>query len=252
MSSLRWLSALLLALALAAGAAIWLQRQAAAQLRDEIVFLREQNRELARLRAENQRLAAALPPAAELEALRADHAAVVRLRGEIEKTKVNVQARERALIPPPLIPASEWKNAGRATPAAAVETFLWAAARHDTDAVAAMLGYGGSLRQSVDGFFGALPEALRTQYGTVDRLLAEFLTKDLPLAAMRLPAGPQSSSDWGCVFNVYLEGKNGVAKDNTIVLLRADDGWRLAVLPQTAQKIANEIGSQLGLVRKGG
>jgi hypothetical protein len=252
MNPLRWLSALLLALAFAAGAALWLQRQAAAQLRDEITLLRDQNRELARLRAENLRLAAALPPTAELEQLRADHAAVVRLRAELEKTKDHLQARERALTSPPLIPASEWKNAGRATPVAAVETFLWAAARHDTDAVAAMLGFGGNLRQSVDAFFSALPEALRTQYGTVDRLLAEFMTKDLPLAAMRLPAGPQSSSDWGCVFNVYLEDKNGFAKDNTIVLLRADDGWRLAVLPQTAQKIANEIGRQLAAERKGG
>jgi hypothetical protein len=252
MNPLRWLSALLLALALAAGAALWLQRQAAAQLRDEIALLREQNRELARLRAENRRLAAALPPAAELERLRADHAAVFRLRGEIEKTKDNVQAREQALTPPPLIPASEWKNAGRATPVATVETFLWAAARHDTDAIAAMLGYGSSFRPSVDRFFEVLPEAMRTQYGTVDRLLAEFMTKDLPLAAMRLPAGPQSSSDWGCVFNVYLEDKNGFAKDNTIVLLRADDGWRVAVMPQAVQKIANEIGGQLGVVRKGG
>ena len=108
MSALRWLSALLLALALAAGATVWLQRQAAAQLRDEIAILREQNRELARLRTENQRLAAALPSAAELEALRADHAAVVRLRSELERTKDNLQVRERALAEPPApVSASE-------------------------------------------------------------------------------------------------------------------------------------------------
>jgi len=97
MSALRWLSALLLALALVAGAALWLQRQAAEALRGEIALLREENRDLAKSRAENQRLAAALPSAAELERLRADHAAVARLRREIEKTKDNLQARERAL-----------------------------------------------------------------------------------------------------------------------------------------------------------
>ena len=67
----------------------------ASQLRDEIVLLREQNRELVRLRAENQRLAAALPPAAQLEALRADHAAVARLRSELEKTKDNLQSTSK-------------------------------------------------------------------------------------------------------------------------------------------------------------
>ena len=97
MNALRWLAALLLALAVVAGVALWLQRQAASQLRDEIALLREQNRELARLRAESQRLAAALPPAGELERLRADHAAVARLRGEIAGLRARVEQRENAL-----------------------------------------------------------------------------------------------------------------------------------------------------------
>ena len=97
MSPLRWLSALLLALAVVAGAAFWLQRQEAADLREELARLREENRELARLRGENLRLEAALPSSVKLEDLRADRAAVVRLRGEIEKTTDNLQAREWAL-----------------------------------------------------------------------------------------------------------------------------------------------------------
>lgn len=107
MSPLRCLSALLLALAVVAGAALWLQRQVAVGLREELARLREENRELARLRGENLRLEAALPPAAKLEDLRADRAAVIRLRGEIEKTKDNLQARERALAPgaPPTLAA---------------------------------------------------------------------------------------------------------------------------------------------------
>lgn len=87
MNPLRWLSALLLVLALVAGGALLLQRQAAAQLQGEIALLRGEHRDLARLRAENQRLTAAQLPAAELARLRDDHAAVMRLRGEIEKLK---------------------------------------------------------------------------------------------------------------------------------------------------------------------
>ncbi|MBL9189342.1 MAG: hypothetical protein JNK23_17800 [Opitutaceae bacterium] len=109
MSALRWLSGSLLALALVAGAALWLQRQAATDLRDEIVLLREDSRELARLRAENQRLEETLPPPAKLEELRADRAAVLRLRSEIEKTRDNLEKREQALAapaaPPPAPPA---------------------------------------------------------------------------------------------------------------------------------------------------
>src|SRR5258708_7125210 len=97
MTALRWLSALLLALAIVAGAALWLQRQAAAQLRDEIALLREERGKVVRLRAENSKLTAAQVSAAELERLRADRAAVVQLRGEIEKLKAGVDDRERAL-----------------------------------------------------------------------------------------------------------------------------------------------------------
>ena len=97
MNALRWLSALLVALAFVAGAALWLQWQQAAQLRDEIILLREENRDMARLRAENQRLVAEKLPAAELERLRVDHAAVARLRTEIENVRETLQARERAL-----------------------------------------------------------------------------------------------------------------------------------------------------------
>ncbi|MDP3071542.1 MAG: hypothetical protein Q8N18_14730 [Opitutaceae bacterium] len=109
MSASRWLSGSLLALAMVAGAALWVQRQVATDLRDELALLRDDSRELARLRAENQRLAAALPPSTKLEELRADRAAVVRLRGEIEKSRDNLEKREQALAAtaaaPPAPPA---------------------------------------------------------------------------------------------------------------------------------------------------
>ena len=92
MNALRWLSVVLLALALVAGASLWLQRQTAAQLRSEIALLREENRELARLRTENQRLIAAQTPETELARLRADHAAVLRLRAELDALKKGLPA----------------------------------------------------------------------------------------------------------------------------------------------------------------
>jgi uncharacterized protein HemX len=94
-SAARLFSALLLALALVAGAALWLQRQAADALRGEVALLREENHELAKLRAEHERLVAAQLPAAELARLREDHAAVMRLRAEIEALRRNVEQKER-------------------------------------------------------------------------------------------------------------------------------------------------------------
>jgi hypothetical protein len=96
MNPLRWLFALL-SLAILVGVALWLQRQTAAQLRDEIALLREESRQVAQLRAENARLVAAQPAAAQLDAMRTDHAAVLRLRGEIEKLKADTDRQARAI-----------------------------------------------------------------------------------------------------------------------------------------------------------
>ncbi len=122
MVSSRWVSVGLLAFAVGAGAVLWLQRQTAADLRDERALLRDDSRELARLRVENQRLAAALPPVAKLEELRADRAAVMRLRGEIEKTRDNLEARERTLATaPPAAPVPQAPPALVATIAISVD-----------------------------------------------------------------------------------------------------------------------------------
>jgi hypothetical protein len=251
MSALRWLSALMFALAVVAGAALLLQRQAAAQLRDEIALLRDENRELGRLRAEHQRLVAAQPTAAQLDAIRADHAAVVRLRSEIEALKARTDETARAVEQAtlPLIAASQWKNAGRATPAAAVETMLWAASRRDLDTMASMIGFDAQLRPSVDQFFAAIPESVRAQHGTVERLVAQSLMKNLPLVAMRITAEGQSGA--AASLTVRLQSQDGSTKDLWVSMQRGDAGWWLAVPARTVQTIANEIGSQMQVAPKG-
>ncbi len=81
-SLLGW--ALPAALALGLGALLVSQRQATMQLRGELDAGNLQREELARLQRENARGRAQQISAAQLEALRADHAAVVRLRRELE------------------------------------------------------------------------------------------------------------------------------------------------------------------------
>jgi Tfp pilus assembly protein PilN len=93
----RFLAILLLGGAVVAGGALLMQRQTAALLQTELGLARDEQKEVAKLRAENQRLAAKLPSAESLAAMRADHAAVTRLRTEIETLKQTVHTRERTL-----------------------------------------------------------------------------------------------------------------------------------------------------------
>lgn len=71
-------------LVIASGVGLAAQWQTTLLLRGELERVQWETEELERLRAENQRLRGKQIPAAELEALRADHAAVARLRAELD------------------------------------------------------------------------------------------------------------------------------------------------------------------------
>jgi hypothetical protein len=81
-SFLVWIA--LAAVALSVGTALASQRLTTMQLRGELDGARVQCEDLARLRQENEKLRVRQIPAAQLEALRADHAAVRRMRRELE------------------------------------------------------------------------------------------------------------------------------------------------------------------------
>src|SRR4051812_48361342 len=106
MSLSRWISVGLLACAVLAGAKWALERQTARALQQEIALLKDDNRALARLRAENERLRAEQVPAEELLRLQSDRAAIQRLRAEIEALKTRTEQRARDVTAPPALASS--------------------------------------------------------------------------------------------------------------------------------------------------
>ena len=103
----RWSSIGLAAVGIAAFAATWLQRQEAASLRTVADLLRQENEEIARLRAEGERLRATAIPDAQLQRMRGDRDALLRLRREIEilNERVRNGARDVAATPASRLPA---------------------------------------------------------------------------------------------------------------------------------------------------
>lgn len=77
-----------------AGAWAWHWRETAG-LRTELEVIRTSAAELARMRAENQRLRAQQVSAEELARLRSDHEALPRLRAEVESVRARVEGRGR-------------------------------------------------------------------------------------------------------------------------------------------------------------
>jgi hypothetical protein len=223
------------------GLALGWQHRTQAQLHRQIGDLRQQHAELAHQREENQRLAATLPAAADLERLRADHAAIPRLRAEIEALRARAQtAVEGVKLSARFdagskVPFGEWRNAGTATSPATLETVLWAAAGGDVDQFAKCLSLPeGQARQRALTLLESLPAAVRGQYGTPERLVAFFAIKDVPLGTAqvvgwdRLQAMPASVQ-----VQVQLSAPDGAMKDLILRFSQQGEDWKL-VVPETA------------------
>ena len=93
---------------------------------------------------------------------------LVRLRNRIAQLK----ARPAGVVESEMKPRTEWRNVGRATPAAALETLLWAYSSRDMDTLADSHGFVKSDREILNSWFAGLSETMRAKYGTPERLLA--------------------------------------------------------------------------------
>jgi hypothetical protein len=92
-TAVRWV--LLVLLGIVAMAGVFLQREKTEVLRTEFALAREESRDLAALRAEHERLKSAQVSPVELERLRADRAAILRLRAELESLRARTEQKAR-------------------------------------------------------------------------------------------------------------------------------------------------------------
>lgn len=102
MRASRWISLGLVAVSLAGAAGILFQRESQKALEWERTLLREEHQRLAAQRSANEQLRRAQLPESELQRLRADHEALLRLRAEIGDLTTRVETM-----------ASQERQAGR-------------------------------------------------------------------------------------------------------------------------------------------
>lgn len=259
-------SAALVAASLAVLAMLWHQRNGLADLRVGIAAAQLRSLETTRLRTDNERMVAAQPGAAELERLRADREALRRLRAEIESLK---QVAKMAAVekpsdrkanpkpaPPPTTfakgrptPAGEWRNMGRASPAAIFETMLWAAASGDIDALAQSLTFDPKGRAAADRLWAQVSDTTRVQYATTERLLAALTAKDVPLGTAELlrhavlHPGEMGDTSPGEKALVVARISDPEKKSKIVSLLahRSGDEWRVLVPASAIQSYGNAL-----------
>jgi len=225
--------------------ALVFQRETEGELRNQLVLQREQSLKLNRLREENRRLVAAQVTEEQLSALRGDRVALKRLRSEIDALKNRAKESPRSAasiksVPAAFIAACDWRNVGDATPAAALQTALWAAAGGDLETLTRMLFLDAKVKAQAGLLFAGLPEAVRQQYGSAERLIALLTAKDVPLGAMQpleeKPFGPDDVA-----IAVRLQNPEGKTRDLALTAHRTDDGWRLQVPASALRKYVNAL-----------
>lgn len=224
------------------GGGLWRwQYQTGERLRQQAAEGRRQGAELARLREENRRLAAGLPAAADLERLRADHAAIPRLRAEIQAARSRIQTEAGAarlagrFEAGSKVLAAEWKNAGTATSPATLETALWAAAGGDIEQFAGCLFVPeGRTRDRAVALLESLPAATREQYSSPERLVAFMAIRDVPLGAAQVVAWDEIQAPPSSVqVQLQLSAPEGATKEMVLRFSRQGAAWKL-VVPEAA------------------
>lgn len=245
----------------AGAAAFWFERQANKRLRAEVAQLRQAATELE----------AKIPPprdpllidinAAELAKLRADQSAYASLREEHAALEKRVEglaqaATERAKAAqtrpnqPPisgeLRPAATWRNAGMATPLAAYETAIWAASQGEIDVFASTIGFQQEGRARLEAVFASLPDAIKAEMGSPEKVFATMLAARLPTDVVNFglvsetPKGPDETT-----VRVRMQRENGQTKDDSIPMVRQPDGtWRLLVPDRMVDGYARSLSAK--------
>jgi hypothetical protein len=220
--------------ALAFGLVLGWQRLELGPLQAELEMLRDRASEGRQLRAERERLRAQRVPEGELERLRADRAAIARMKGEVAAVRTSAETKERMVAVRKAerfavgqrMPAAVWKNAGAASPVAALETVLWAAAGGDVDVFARRIHFDAAGRKAMQALWEGLPPAERVRHASPEHLLAFLSIKDVPVGTALVSAWKEKSNTVQGV-SLALSAQGEKARTVTLVLQRDGEEWKL-------------------------
>jgi hypothetical protein len=188
---------LLLATCVVIGVIWGRDRMAAARLRAEVDALRQENSALPTARNERERLRALQVETA--QRVQRERETAERMAREAAAAAVTGHTRQSAALTVGEWRApTSWQNRGQATPAATIETALWAAGGGDLAALQKLLQIDDAVRAKADAIRARLPDAARAAYPTAEHLIAAFATKSLPLGEAQLVWNHQPSADEAC------------------------------------------------------
>lgn len=216
-------------------------------LREEVERSRAKAAELASLRESHADLVAQQISNDELARLRAAEAEAARLRRETAALRAEIDTpatpgRDANPPPPPKIPA--WTNAGRETPDAAFRTGIWAALQGETDALADLITFDADSRPKLEAMFASLPENVRAEYGTAEKVFATLLAARVPqdlVAAKPISRKTLEADDM--LVRIEMKYATGGSKTANFQFTRGPEGWRIIVPAKVVEDYQHMLSS---------
>lgn len=238
-TTMKRISVGLLTLTVIVAASIVLQVRENNRTRGEIMALRAELGKLGLARRESTTTSAPLYGAAGQSPVlnrKIDDQHLVKLREEVASLRNQVKESARTheedstpTIPVQLVPSREWKNAGKGTPSASIETFYWAALGGEVNTLADSIVILENDRAKFDAWFASLSETTRQQYGSPERLAGLLMAKEAgDLAGMQI-LGQRQITDADVLMQIRCSTDKGDVGDTTHLLCRTGDGWRVVV-----------------------
>jgi len=236
---MRFIPILTFALSAASGIYWGAEKRVTVQLQTRLDEIKDWDVEIDRLRQERDRLARLQPVTGVLEHLRSR----VHERGQ-DAQGSNEQANDGAFSLRPGIwaPASTWKNQGRATPEAAVETILWAAAGGDVGKLKDTLVLPPETRLKATDLLASLPTDSRQSYVSPEDLMAVMVAGSVPLDSAQVVAR-QQNQDNQVIEYLRLKDSSGRTRQVYLSLQKAPDGWQLMVPRNAVDQIEKDPGT---------
>jgi len=212
------------------GACWAIQRSTEIQLRARIAGMRVEDGTLARLRREHARLQALLNNADRQIAPVPDSAGSG--GGDAGALPDGGPSMRFGTWAAP----EDWRPCGNATPDAAIESTLCAAAHGDLSSLKATLEFDDAALAKAESILAGLPDSSRRQYASPEDLLAVIVAGSIPLDSAQLVARQQDGSD-NVTEYVRLKNAEGATRQVSISLHQGPDGWRLSIPANVTDQI---------------
>lgn len=245
---------LLVVMVVVAVTAILRQKRINERLRRELNFIQRVEAEGTRLREENGRLTgileklnregAARVTEVELARARQDQLTLERREEKLLQTKAGGDVALNRDPERGMVRLEYFRPVGRATPAGAVQTAIWAAAKADFDEVGKSMVLSDAGRAKARTLLDQQPAEMRARFGSPEKLVGVLFAYDITSQeGFQLV---DTTSDGAEVATVRLRRlKNGVVQvsEREMQLRRGPIGWQVVVPDREIDRIPDYLAS---------